>query len=74
MMKKSSLVTRVVSIITKPWSIEMAHQMGVLNKGSIIGKLLMTIGMPFSRLLSRVFSKNRQQHFTQGKTSDISVK
>ena len=56
-MRESSLFTHAVYIVTKPWTIEMAHQMGALDKGSVIGKVMMAIGLPFSRLVNRIFSK-----------------
>jgi len=48
LMRRSSIASAVVSVIAKPWAKEMAHQMGV-GKGSLIGKLIMAVGIPLCR-------------------------
>ena len=59
LMKKSTLVTQIVYAIAKPWTKEMAYQMGVLEKGSIIGKMLMFVGNPFCKMVNYMFSKKQ---------------
>jgi|MDSV01.3.fsa_nt_gb hypothetical protein len=60
-MRESALFTQFVYIITKPWTIEMAHQMGALDKGSLVGKVMMAVGLPFSKLINRIFSKKNER-------------
>ena len=43
-MKKSKSFTHLVYTIARPWSCEMAHVMGKIKQGDIIGKLLMYAG------------------------------
>jgi hypothetical protein len=57
MMKKSKNFTRAVWFFAKPWANQMAYEMGVLEKGNIIGKILMEIGIFFSGGLGILFSK-----------------
>ncbi|QSH39327.1 type II secretion system protein [Candidatus Kaiserbacteria bacterium] len=54
LMQKSEQVTRIVAVIAKPWTVEMAHQMGVLDEGSIIGKAMMIVGVPVSWTIGAV--------------------
>ena len=39
--------------IATPWAIQMAHEMGIRQKGSKIGKLLMYIGYPISAYVAK---------------------
>ncbi|MFT7507156.1 MAG: prepilin-type N-terminal cleavage/methylation domain-containing protein [Acidimicrobiales bacterium] len=47
-MQSSQSVTHFVNIFAAPWSHEMAYQMGAIEKGSIVGKALMIVGIPLS--------------------------
>jgi hypothetical protein len=51
MMQKSERVTKVVNTIAQPWAQEMAHIEGVEEEGSVVGKVLMVIGIPISALI-----------------------
>ena len=53
LMQKSKMFTRVVYVIAKPWAEQMAYEMGVRTKENLIGKMIMTIGKPFCRLVSK---------------------
>lgn len=53
LMKKSKIFTDLVWIFAKPWSIQMAYEMGAVDKGNWIGKLLMKVGMFFSGMIGR---------------------
>ena len=48
LMKNSETATTIVSTIAKPWTKEMAYQVGVAEEGSIIGKGMMIVGVPIS--------------------------
>lgn len=52
-MQKSKTVTRIVASVATPWSYEMACRMGVRDKGSFAGKILMDVGVPVCRTLGR---------------------
>jgi hypothetical protein len=56
MMHKSKLFTGIVKAIAMPWACEMAFQMGVEHEGNLIGKILMTIGLPTCRILGKLSS------------------
>ena len=65
MMQRYSFVTRAVSFIANPWAKQMAHQMGATEKGSLIGKIIMQIGIPFCRVVNYLFSKNTEKLLTK---------
>ena len=50
-MRKSESFTRAVAFFAIPWANEMAYQMGVVEKGSFGGKLIMLIGVPLCMLV-----------------------
>ena len=58
--KQSDLTIKVTKAIATPWAIQMAHEMGVLEKGSFTGKLLMTLGYPISKLVHKTKRKATQ--------------
>lgn len=58
--KQSDLTIKVTKVIATPWAIQMAHEMGVLEKGSFTGKLLMTLGYPISKLVHKTKRKATQ--------------
>lgn len=58
--KQSDLTIKVTKAIATPWAIQMAHEMGVLEKGSFTGKLLMTLGYPISKLVHKTKRKGTQ--------------
>ncbi len=53
-MRDSKILTRVVSLIAIPWAKEMAYQMGVLDKGHWLGKVMNIVGIPICRLIGRL--------------------
>ena len=59
--KQSELTIKVTKAIATPWAIQMAHEMGTLEKGSFTGKLLMTLGYPISKLVHK--SKRKATQF-----------
>ena len=44
----SEWATRWAQAIATPWAIQMAHEMGIREKGSKLGKFLMYVGYPIS--------------------------
>jgi hypothetical protein len=48
--------------IAIPWTTEMAYQMGYVDKGSYVGKLLMLIGKPICRHLANNNRKVEKKH------------
>ncbi len=53
-MQKSENFTVLVNYFAKPWSIEMAHLMGVKAKGNFLGLLLMIVGLPICGLIGLI--------------------
>jgi len=53
-MRISRNFTKVVNLIAKPWSEEMAYKMDALSKGNILGKILMFIGIPICGIVGVV--------------------
>jgi hypothetical protein len=58
-MKKSRSFTKAVWFFAKPWSEQMAFEMGALKKGNPIGKFLMEIGIFFSGIIGKIISKKK---------------
>lgn len=67
MMQGSKFITQLVRIIADPWSKEMAYQMGATEEGNIIGKAMMAIGVPFCRLIGKLFTKQPQETRAKGR-------
>ena len=44
LMQRSKVVTKIVWFFAKPWAQEMAFKMGAAKKGSLFGRLLLTVG------------------------------
>ncbi len=57
LMKHSAFITKIVASFARPWAKQMAYEMGEHKKGNLIGKLCMLIGLPFSRLVYKIFGK-----------------
>jgi hypothetical protein len=55
--QQSHWATKWAQKIATPWAVEMAHQVGMRNKGSLTGKLLMMVGYPITKLVSKVNRK-----------------
>lgn len=53
LMRKSKALSWIVNIFVRRWSEEMSHRMGVRKRGSLLGKLIMTIGFPLCSLFGR---------------------
>ncbi len=53
LMQKSRVFTQIVNVLAKPWSYEMACIMGENDKGSVVGKILMDVGVPMCRTIGR---------------------
>jgi hypothetical protein len=58
-MKKSRSFTKAVWFFAKPWSEQMAFEMGALKKGNPIGKFLMEIGIFFSGIIGKIIAKKK---------------
>ncbi len=56
LMKRSNIFTKVVWIFAKPWANQMAYEMGVLEKGNFVGKVLMEIGILVSKSIGKILS------------------
>lgn len=55
-MKKSKFFSRMVWVVAKPWAHQMAYEMGSLEKGSLVGKALMEIGIFGSSIVGKILS------------------
>ncbi len=53
LMRRSALVTLVIAPIGRAWAYEMASRMDYHIKGSLLGKLLLKIGVPICRWLGQ---------------------
>ncbi|MCP3942905.1 MAG: hypothetical protein GY710_15655 [Desulfobacteraceae bacterium] len=62
LMQDSELMTKTVYFFAKPWTEEMAHRMGLKEKGNFWGNILMETGLPFCTLIGLFidFSKDIQ--------------
>ena len=58
-MKKSRSFTKAVWFFAKPWSEQMAFEMGALDKGNWIGKVLMEVGIFFSGIIGKLIGKKK---------------
>ena len=54
LMQKSRVFTRIVNVLAAPWSYEMARIMGENDQGSVVGKIVMFVGVPVCRAIGRV--------------------
>lgn len=53
LMKKSTTITWLVSLIAKPWAKQMAYEVGVSAKGNLFGKFIMSVGIPLCRMIGK---------------------
>jgi len=53
-MKKSKVFTNIVSWIAIPWAYQMAYEVGATDKGNRLGKLLMVLGIPMSKVVYKL--------------------
>ena len=53
-MKKRRWLAQVLEPLITPWAIEMAHREGVRDKGHIIGKIYMAIGVPACSFIGKI--------------------
>ena len=53
-MRDSKILTKIVSVLAIPWAKEMAYQMGVLDKGHCLGKVMNMVGIPICRFIGRL--------------------
>lgn len=51
--RTATWATNWAQAIATPWAIQMAHEMGVREKGSKLGKFLMYVGYPISSFISK---------------------
>lgn len=58
LMQKSSAFTQMVNVVARPWSYEMAYRMGTRDKGSFVGRLLLSVGVPLCRGIGRAVMRN----------------
>lgn len=59
LMKNSRLFSKLVWAIAKPWSYQMAYEMGSVEKGNLTGKILMNIGIWISRKIGKRILKKK---------------
>ena len=52
-MRRSRIFTGLVSCLAQPWMREMAHRQGLGSRGSLVGRAIMIVGLPFCRMLGR---------------------
>ena len=50
-MARSRVLTVVVASLAIPWAKEMAYQMGVRDRGSLLGRAIMVVGLPICTYL-----------------------
>ena len=60
-MKKSRAFTSIVWLVAKPWSEQMAYEMGYLKRGNVFGKILMEVGILFSGLVGKALLWKRSR-------------
>lgn len=53
LMRRSKTITWVVSLIAKPWAMNMAYMMGEAETGSFVGKVIHTLGKPICRAFGK---------------------
>lgn len=53
LMRRSTVFTKLVSLIALPWSKHMAYRMGIADQDNTIGRLVMLIGSPICRLAGK---------------------
>jgi len=51
LMQTSKTITTIVNIFAKPWSHEMAYQVGAKQESNMIGRIIMSIGIPICALV-----------------------
>lgn len=62
LMQKSRLFSRIVWTVARPWAYQMAYEMGATERGSLVGKALMKVGVFASRTIGKVLlSKNPEK-------------
>jgi hypothetical protein len=57
LMKKSKLATFIAHKIATPWAKQMAYEMCVTDKSSLIGSILMGIGLPLCHVVGTIVKK-----------------
>jgi hypothetical protein len=62
LMKQSKLITWVVHKIATPWAKQMAFEMGVIDRPSLIGTVMMTVGLPVCRFIGGLIVKKEKAH------------
>jgi hypothetical protein len=61
LMKKSRAFTTLVWFVAKPWSHQMAYEMGAMQKGNWIGKSLMQVGILFSGIIGKALIRKEEK-------------
>jgi hypothetical protein len=56
LMRESKMFTKIVSMFAIPWAKEMAHEMGVLDRGHWLGKVMNMVGIPICRFIGRLIT------------------
>ena len=56
LMKKSSLFSKIVWFVAKPWAYQMAYEMGSIDKGNLAGKILMRFGIFISKSIGKIIT------------------
>ena len=57
-MQQSKTVTWLASLLAIPWAKEMAYRIGRRSKGSIVGKVVLFVGVPVCRMISLLRTPN----------------
>ncbi|MGD0725858.1 MAG: hypothetical protein ABSB63_09875 [Spirochaetia bacterium] len=60
LMRKSKTFTRIVNVVAKPWTYEMAYRMGARDEGAFVGKIVMDFGVPVCRTVGRAVTWARE--------------
>ncbi len=56
--RTSQWAVRWAQAIATPWAVQMAHEMGIREKGSKLGKFLMMVGYPISKMVAKTGKPN----------------
>ncbi len=59
-MATSLMLTKTVSLVALPWAREMAYQAGMRNHGSLVGRLVMALGVPACTIIGTLVIHLRQ--------------
>lgn len=61
LMRRSRLAARVISVLTKPWSYQMAYEAGLWPRGNILGRITNAVGIPASWAVGKALKLKRKR-------------